>query len=76
MLQKQMEGVAMIQMAKVAEFVQKDIILKDARKTDDIEIEIYIAFGRTAAPVSGIVLDCHPVVCKSISGRKDRKARR
>ena len=45
MFQKQMEGMTMIQMTEMAEFVQKDIILKDTRKTDNIEIEIYIAFG-------------------------------
>ena len=74
MLQKQMEGVAMIQMAKVAEFVQKDIILEDARKTDNIEIEIYIAFGRAAAPIGRIVLYRDLIVGKSVSGCEIRKS--
>ena len=42
-LQKQMEGLAVILMPQMAEFVQKHIILEDTRKTYDIEVEIYIS---------------------------------
>ena len=56
--------------------MQQDIVLKQERKTENIEIEIYIAFGRATAPISGIVLYCHFIVCESVSSRKSRKSRR
>ena len=71
-----MEAMAMIWMAKMAEFVYKHIVLKHLRKADDVEIKIDVSFGRAAAPVGCIVLDCHTVICKSITSRKLSKTHR
>ena len=76
MLKKQMESVSVIVMTQVTELVQKDIILQDKRKTDNIEIEVDISLGRTASPIRGIVLYSHPVVCKSISLSQFRQSDR
>jgi hypothetical protein len=42
-LQKQMEGLAVILMAEMAELMEEDIILKNTRKPDDIQVEIDIS---------------------------------
>ena len=43
MLQKQMESMSMIVMTQMGQFVKKNVILQNARETDYIQIEIYIA---------------------------------
>ena len=70
MFQQQMESVSMIRMAQVAEFVQKHIVLKHLRQTDNIQVQIDIAFCGTAAPVGSIMLDSYLVICKSLTCRK------
>ena len=56
MLKQKMEGMSVILMTQMTKFMQQDIVLKDLRKTYYIEIQIDIAFGRTAAPICRIVL--------------------
>ena len=68
MLQKKMESMTMIVMPQMTEFVKKDVVLQHMRQTDDIEIQIDIITGRTAAPVGGIMLNRNPIVFKTISG--------
>lgn len=42
MLQKQVEGVAVVMVSQMTEFVKQYIVLKYFREADDIEIEVYI----------------------------------
>ena len=44
MLQKEMECVPMILMTQMTQFMQKNIILQNLRKTDNIEVQVYITF--------------------------------
>ena len=70
MLQKKVEGMAMVLMREMAEFVEKDIILKGRWEADDLQIQIYISLGRTATPIGGIMLYRDLVVCESIPRSK------
>ena len=45
MLQKEVESMAMVLVAEVAELVQKDIVLEHARQAHYAEIQIDIALG-------------------------------
>ena len=45
MLQQKMEGMTVILMPEMAEFVKQNIVLKHRGKSYDIEIQIYIPFG-------------------------------
>lgn len=45
MLEQKMKAVAMVMMAQMAKFVEQDIVLKDARKTNDIEVQIDVSLG-------------------------------
>ena len=62
MLQKKVESMSVILMTQVAEFVKKNIVLKHARKTYNIEIQIDITLRRTASPIGGIMLYDHAVI--------------
>ena len=42
MLQKEVKAVAMVLMAQMTEFMQKDIVLKHTRQAHDGEIKVYI----------------------------------
>lgn len=42
MLQKEMEGMSMVMMTKMTELMQEDIILKNFRQADYVQIQIYI----------------------------------
>jgi len=71
-----MEGMAVVMMPEMAEFMEKDIVPKRVRQTDYVQIEIDVSPGRTASPVGGIVLDSHFVIGESISGGKFRQPHR
>ena len=43
MFQKKMEGMSMVVMLEMAEFVEQDIVPQDMRKPDYVQIEIDIA---------------------------------
>ena len=66
MLKQQMEGMAMIMMAKVAEFMKEDIVLKDLGQTYDVQVQVDVSFIGAAAPVGRVMLDCDLVICKSM----------
>ena len=68
MLQKQMKSAAVVMMSQMTQLMQNNIITQDMRQTDDIEIQIDIIPGRTAAPVGSIMLNRNPIVFKTISG--------
>jgi hypothetical protein len=70
MFQKEVEGITMVMMTKVAEFMKEHIIPQDLRQTHEIEIQIDIIPGRTTTPVCGIMLYGNPVICKSVSVRQ------
>ena len=74
--QQDMEGVTMIMVAEVAEFMDEDIVLQDLRQTDEVQIEIYVRLGRTAAPVGGVMLDGDTVVDKTVAGGELCQTRR
>jgi len=76
MFEQKMESLTVVVVTKVAELMQKDIVTKRGRQTDDVQIEIDIVSGRAAAPVGGVVLDGHPIVCKSIFFGKLRQTGR
>ena len=42
MLKKKMKGMTMIVMTKMAQLVQQHIVLKDGRKSDNVQIKIDI----------------------------------
>ena len=42
MFQKKMEGMSVILMLQVAEFMKKHIVLEDFRQTDNVQIKIYV----------------------------------
>lgn len=44
MLQKEVESMAVVLVAEVAELVQKDVVLEHARQAHDAEIQVDIAF--------------------------------
>ena len=66
MLQQKMEGMTMVVVAQVAEFVQEDIVPQDMRKADYVQIEIDIVACRATAPIAGVVLDGHLIIYESI----------
>lgn len=66
MLQKKVESMTVVLMAKMTQFVKKDIILKDCRKGHDLKIEVDVALCRTTSPIAHIVLDGHAVIDKSV----------
>ena len=45
MLQKEVEAMAVVLVAEVAELVQKDVVLEHARQTHHAEIQIDITLG-------------------------------
>ena len=57
---------AMVMMPQMTKFMKQNIILKNLRQTDNIKIEIYIGFGRAAAPVAGIMFYSYPIVYEAI----------
>ena len=59
MLQKEMESIAMVLVAEVAELVQKDVVLEHARQPHDAEVQIDVSLGRAASPVGCVMLDGH-----------------
>ena len=67
MLQKKMEGMAVVLVTEVTEFVQKHIVLKGLRQTYYVQIQIYVRLRGTAAPVGGIMLYRDTVIYESIS---------
>ncbi len=67
---------AVILMPEVAEFVKEDVVLQHGRKTYDIEVQVYVPFGRAAAPIGGVMLYCNTVVCEVITLCKFCKTRR
>ena len=60
--QQGMEGSAMVRMAEVAEFVEKDIVPKVIRKPHQIEVQVDVPFPRTTSPIRDIVLDTDLIV--------------
>ena len=70
MLQKEVESMAVVRVAEVAELVQKDVVLEHARQAHDAEVQVDVAFGRAAAPVGRVVLDGHSVVCETVVRRQ------
>ena len=62
MFEQKMERMTVVVMTQMAELMQKDIVTKRGRQTDDVQIEIYVVSGRAAAPVGGVVLDGHTVI--------------
>ena len=56
-VQQGMELRAMVEVAQVAELVEQDIVPQRFLETHQVEIEVDIALGGTAAPVGDIVLD-------------------
>ena len=76
MFKKKMKGMAVVMMPQVAEFMEHDIVLKDLWKADEIQIQVDVCFGRAAAPVGRIVLDCHAVIDELISGCEFSKSSR
>ena len=62
MLQKEVETMSVVMVAEVAEFVQKDVVLEHARQAHDTEVQIDITLRRSAAPVGGVMLDCHTII--------------
>jgi len=67
MLQKQVEGIAVVMMLEMAELMEKDIVPKRVRQTDDVEIEIDVSPCRAASPVGRIMLYGHFVICESVT---------
>lgn len=67
MFQKKMEGMTVVMVTQMTEFMEHDIVAKGLRKTHEVQIEVDICLGRAAAPVGRIVLDCHAVILKSIT---------
>ena len=65
-----MEGITMVMVAQMAEFVEEDIVAQHLRKAHEIEVKIDIILSRTAAPVGGIMLDRYPIIYKAISVRQ------
>lgn len=45
MFQQQMEGMTMVWMSQMTQFMQEHIVLKYARKTHDAKVQIDVAFG-------------------------------
>ena len=62
MLQKKMEAVSMVLMAQMTKLMKQNIILKDFRKSDNIQVQVDVRACGTAAPVRGIMLYRHTVV--------------
>ena len=56
MLQQQMKRMAMILMSQMTQLMQKHIVLKDARKAHDAEIQVDVAICWTAEFVYGGML--------------------
>ncbi len=67
MLKQEMEGMAMVMMPQMAEFMEKDIVAEDVREADDVQVEIDVAAGRAAAPVGRVMLDGQPVVYEAVA---------
>ena len=67
MLQKEMEAMAVVLMAEVAEFVQKDVVLQHARKAHYAEIQIDVSLGGAASPVCCVMFYGDTVICKAIT---------
>ena len=66
-----MEFRTVVMMAQMGELMQEDIIADGLGKADQIEVEIDVAEGGTAAPVGGIVLDSHAIVTEAVSFREE-----
>lgn len=73
MLQKKMEGMAMVMMTQMTEFMKQYIILQNQRQAYYIKIKIDVASGRATAPIGSIMLDGNPVIYEAISGSEDSK---
>ena len=56
MLQKKVEGMAVVRVAKMAKFVKKHIVLQDLGKAYYIEVQVDVSLCRATAPVRGVVL--------------------
>ena len=54
----------MVWMAKVAEFMEHDIVPKILGDPHEIEVQIYVSFPGATAPVGDIILDPDLVVFK------------
>lgn len=76
MFEKEVEAMAMVMMAKVAEFVEKDVVLKNAWQADDVQIQIDVSLCRTASPVGRIMLDRDTVIQEVIPVGQDGKPSR
>ncbi len=70
MLKKEVEGMAVVVMAQMAEFVEKDIIAQEDRQTDYVQIQVDVSTGRATSPVGGIVLDRHLIIYESVARGK------
>ena len=55
-----------IEVTEMAEFVDNHVITQVLRETHQIEVEIDIPFGGTAAPIGDIMLDADLIVAESI----------
>ena len=65
--QKKMEGMTVILMAQMTQFVKKDIVLKDLRKSHYLQIKVDVALCRTTSPVADIILYGNTVIYESVS---------
>ena len=45
MFKQEVEAVAMVMMAQMAELVKQDIVLKDSWESDYVKIQIYVSLG-------------------------------
>ena len=69
-LQEGMETGAVIRLHQVTQFVEKNVVAEGFRKTDKIQIKIYISGTGTASPVGRIMLDRHLTNLEAILFRK------
>ena len=65
-----MEGVAVVGMVQMREFVQEDVVLQGHRDPHQIQVQVDVPFRGTGAPVGGGVLDDDAVVAEAVSVRE------
>ena len=64
--EQDMEGMTVVMVAEMAEFMDEDIVLKYFRQTDEVQVEVYVSLCRTAAPVGGVVLVFFLLFCDGL----------
>ncbi len=76
MLKQEMEGMAVVMMLQMTEFMEQYIIAEGVREADNVQVEIDVVPRRTAAPIGSVVLDGQAVEDESISFCQFGDARR